>query len=386
MKTCACLLNTTELGGAERSFITQLGILNSPEKFDIYFPKIEGLKASEETLSFVKSNGLDQAKGFKYNSKLYKTSRSSNRFNFIDVILGMFEQILSYKIEGFLNYKNIWCNGNKVFIPLFFSAIVFGYEGRILWHLRDYPEKGSLNKIIKWLYQYFAKFNLIIIGNSDSTVWASKEIFDGIKTFRIYNPVIKNKNSRSKKETIKTLGFAGMSVPWKGLHELYLWASLYEKELIELGVEKILIFGKNIYHTEGEHSDYEAQLKQLKKLFNSSLIEHRGLVSPDEIYSTIDIMLHLSNRAEPFGRVILESFSQSIPCISTGLGGAGELMENNLRLIHFSNDYDGLYQKIRLLIEDPSFMDEEVQAGYKTYQFIQESAESDLFKLESLYF
>ncbi|MBK25441.1 MAG: hypothetical protein CME70_15710 [Halobacteriovorax sp.] len=385
MKTCACLLNTTELGGAERSFITQLGILNSPEKFDIYFPKIEGLKASEETLSFVKSNGLDQPKGFKYNSDLYKTSRSSKKVNLINVLLGMLEQVLTYKVEGFLKYKNIWCNGNKVFIPLFLSAIVFGYEGRILWHLRDYPEVGRLNKLIKFLYRYFAKFNLVLIGNSDSTVSAFKDIFTDIKALRIYNPVI-NENKISPKDSIKVLGFAGMSVPWKGLHELYLWASLYEKELKDLGVEKILVFGKNIYHTKGEHSDYEAQLNRLKKLFKSSLIEHKGLVSPQEIYSSIDLMLHLSNRAEPFGRVILESFSQSIPCISTGLGGAGELMTNNTGLLHFNNDYDGLYQKVRLLIEDASFKNKEVQAGYKTYQFIQESAESDLFKLESLYF
>ena len=385
MKTCACLLNTTELGGAERSFITQLGILNSPEKFDIYFPKIEGLKASEETLSFVKSNGLDQPKGFKYNSDLYKTSRSSKKVNLINVLLGMLEQVLTYKVEGFLKYKNIWCNGNKVFIPLFLSAIVFGYEGRILWHLRDYPEVGRLNKLIKFLYRYFAKFNLVLIGNSDSTVSAFKDIFTDIKALRIYNPVI-NENKISPKDSIKVLGFAGMSVPWKGLHELYLWASLYEKELKDLGVEKILVFGKNIYHTKGEHSDYEAQLNRLKKLFKSSLIEHKGLVSPQEIYSSIDLMLHLSNRAEPFGRVILESFSQSIPCISTGLGGAGELMTNNTGLLHFNNDYDGLYQKVRLLIEDASFKNKEVQAGYKTYQFIQESTESDLFKLESLYF
>ena len=191
---------------------------------------------------------------------------------------------------------------------------------------------------------------------------------------------------RVKKDFKGVIGFAGMSAPWKGLHELYLWSSLFEKDLVEMGVSEIAVYGKNIYLTEGEHTDYGWDLKRLKKLFPSRLIVHKGLVAPEQIYSEIDVMLHLSNRPEPFGRVIMESFAHGVPCISTGLGGAGELMGSFKELIHFSYDYGGLSKKLSFLFKNKSARGELSSKLRDEYQIFKKLAESDLKIIELTYF
>ena len=177
MNKTACLLNTPELGGAERSFLSQLGLFENKKQFDLFFPIIEGRLASEEMIKFVFSNELNSANGFDYDSDLYKASRSSKFINIFNVFIGMLNQVLNFRINGILSYDKIWCNGNKVFVPLFFSAILFGYKGKIFWHLRDYPSGKKLEKFIRFFYLRLAKFNLILLGNSDSTVQAYQKEF-----------------------------------------------------------------------------------------------------------------------------------------------------------------------------------------------------------------
>lgn len=385
MNKTACILNSTELGGAERSFITQLSLSNEGDDYVIFYPSVEGRSLSLESKTFLEQKGLMPGTSFPFHSELYSTSRSSRFENVIEIIIGMLEQILLFKTSNLLSYKNIWCNGTKVFFPIFFSSIIFGYRGTLVWHLRDYPSGGVYEKVIKFFYRRFSRFKLILVGNSDSVAESYKEIFNQETVLRVYNPVEELKTSEENRSFNGVLGFAGMSAPWKGVHELYLWASLYEDELINLGVKEIAVFGKNIYLTKGAHSKYSEDLALLKKKFPSKLIKEKGLVEPDKIYASIDVMLHLSNRVEPFGRVILESFAHGIPCISTGLGGAGELMAGSSGLIHFSHDYGGLFEMVKKLISDEQFRLKNIVNGHKKYEEFQAMAKSDLNSLKSSY-
>ena len=386
MNRVACLLNTPELGGAERSFITQLNLFENKDQFDLFYPVVEGKKISCELEDFILSNGLRPAQGLEYDSALYSTSRSGSFGNFLNILIGLLCQILNIKSQGLLRYEKIWTNGNKVFVPVFLSSLFFGYRGKVIWHLRDYPSGHKLNEILNLLYIRLAKFTLILFGNSDSTLKEYARFYPRVKGHRLYNPV--QIHSDFKKESVfnGVLGFAGMSAPWKGLHELYLWSSLYEKELLELGVKEIALYGKNIYLTQGDHSKYQEELIALRKKFPSKLIVEKGLVKPEKIFSDIDIMLHLSNRPEPFGRVILESFGYGVPCISTGLGGAGELMTSFKELVHFPYDYGGLTKKVELLVGELKGNCQIVQKGHEAYESIQNLAESDLNSVKSLYF
>lgn len=384
MNKVACLLNSPELGGAERSFITQLSLLSKETEFELYYPRIEGLKASAQLREFTESKLNKDLKSFVYNKTLYRSSRSSKS----DAFLGAFSMLLQVfllKVEGIFKFRTIWSNGNKVFYPVILGALLFRYKGTILWHLRDYPVNGRLNKIIRILVENFASFNLAVIANSDSVAKSFSHVFPKLVVHRAYNPVEEVEEKEIKKSS-GIIGFAGMSAPWKGLHELYLWASLFEKDLIEMGVKEISVYGKNIYHTKGEHQSYEEQLKKLSKKFPSQLIVRKGLVSPEEIFNSIDIMLHLSLKEEPFGRVLLESFAHGIPCISTGLGGSCELMENFPELIHYPYDYGGLTKTMAEVLKTPGLLEDIRTRGQKEYKRFQSLAKTDLLLIEKTYF
>lgn len=384
MNKIACLLNSPELGGAERSFVTQISLLQDGPQFDLYYPEIGSLQASKELEDFVKRKTNLKLLSFDYLEGLYRKSRS----NKADLILSFFTliyQAFLFKIEGFFDYKTIWCNGNKVFYPMAIGALIFRYKGVLLWHLRDYPAQGKINGIISKLVAKFGSFELSLVANSNSVALAYKEDFGVYKIHRVYNPV-EDVKDLGVKEPLGVIGFAGMSAPWKGLHELYLWASLYEKELKEMGVKEIAVFGKNIYHTKGDHQNYEEEIKKLGKKFPSNLIVKKGLIPPSEIFSSIDLMLHLSVKEEPFGRVLLESFAYGVPCISTGLGGAGELMENFPELIHFPYDYGGLTKKLSIILRDPATLEEIRIKGRNEYKSFQAEAKSDLKILDDTYF
>lgn len=387
MGKTACLLNSPELGGAERSFLIQLGLFNDRRRFDIYVPQVGDHKTSSQLTSFIEENKLSKSISFKYDSSLYEVSRSSFLgLNLVSLFVGLMEQILEFKQLKIFEKNQIWCNGNKVFLPAFLGAILFGYQGTIIWHWRDYPGAGKLSQVINFLGKKMSRFNLVLAGNSKSVCTALSNAYSDFDVVRLYNPVSLVKPREQSKEYLGVIGFAGMSAPWKGLHELYFWSSLYENELREAGVKEIALYGKNIYLTKGEHTFYQDELKRLKQLFPNNIIKEKGLVSPDVIYDSIDLMLHLSNKEEPFGRVILESFAHGVPCISTGLGGAGELMNGLDHLKHFSYDYGGLTEKVKSLFLNRSEYEAAAKIGLIQFKYFQKKAESDLEALENTYF
>lgn len=385
MSNTVCILNSPALGGAERSFLTQLGLLSNKSELSIYAPTIAEHGLSTELTSFAKENTLPSVIPFTYDQSLYQVSRSSISFNFISVFVGLLEQILSFKNLGIFEKKQIWCNGNKVLIPVLLGAIIFRYRGSVTWHWRDYPTSGKMSSILTFLVKKLGKFNLVLVGNSNSVCKKLSQVYPDFKNHRLYNPIALVKSTLSQKSYRGVIGFAGMTAPWKGLHELYLWSSLYEIELKDVGIKEIALYGKNIYLTKGEHSKYYDELQRLKELFPTSLIKEKGLVDPEVIYDSIDIMLHLSNKEEPFGRVILESFAHGVPCISTGLGGAGELMKGLKKLVHFSYDYGGLTLKVSELMKHRQEYEAVAEHGRLQFKYFQKLAESDLETFEDTY-
>jgi glycosyltransferase involved in cell wall biosynthesis len=136
----------------------------------------------------------------------------------------------------------------------------------------------------------------------------------------------------------------------KGVHEVYFFAWFYERELKALGIKKIRLYGDNVYETKGDHSNYKNDLKKMIEKMPTDLIEFAGLKSPETIYSEIDCLIHYSTRPEPFGRVIAEAFATSVPVITTGLGGAGEIVDhelNGFKTILY--DRKDLIEKIEML-------------------------------------
>jgi glycosyltransferase involved in cell wall biosynthesis len=354
-KKIAILLNTPILGGAERSIVQQVKLVSDLYNCTFFIPLIEGRREHSDDLSLLIKENKGHIQYYNFPKNIYRISRSKLYFNPFSLFLSFFSLMFSYKRIGLSEFDIVWCNGNKVGLSALIYSYIFRYKNKFIWHFRDYPSRSRKFRFIWRVLECKYLFSTLLIGNSQSVSEELKKVTNkkvAVKT--VYNPVedygnIENEIDKSG----VTIGFAGMFAPWKGIHELVVWASIYEDELKNINVKNIKIFGDEIYLTQGEHSGYRNQLNNLLCKFPSSLIQFCGLLPPSKIYSQIDILVHTSINPEPFGRVITEAFSAGIPVISTGLGGAGELvLQDYSGLTYYSNDYEGLYSNVKQLVED----------------------------------
>lgn len=350
MKTVAVLMNTNEVGGAERSLVFQLQ--NQIESHLTFFlPKIS---SSSKLETFLRSSGFTDIKYYEYPESIYSISRNNLKFKF-----SFFNDLYKFlfKSEDFnqLNkFDMVYLNGNKAAFLFFIKNRMMDFKGKVVWHLRDYYHASALTNMVWGLLNNCHQDNLSFICNSHSVKESLRPSpWKNYPIDVIYNPVGEVLPTRDTTKNIKTIGFVSMMAPWKGVHEIVLWSKLFEQELQDLGIEHIKIYGGDIYKTNGAHNDYCQQIANLHKKFNSSLLSFEGHKEPSEIFQEIDCLIHYSLSPEPFGRVILEAFDSGIPVISTCLGGAAELVQSQVTGIKvYPHDRRGLFMAIEQLIEN----------------------------------
>lgn len=334
-------MNTNELGGAERSLIFQL-INMSEGQLTFFIPKIS---ESTRLELFLRDSGFSNIEYYNYPHSLYSISRSelSIKFSvFMDCVRMLKGLNKSLRLDSF---DMVYLNGNKAAFLFLIKNKFTKFEGRVVWHLRDYYHSSRLTDFIWNFLKKGLDKKLSFICNSKS-VKKSLETspWSSFPASVIYNPVGANLPKRDSSREIKTIGFVSMMAPWKGVHEIILWSKLFEDELRKLGITNVKIYGENIYKTSGGIHSYRDQLKKLHQKFNSSLVTFEGNKDPKEIYQEIDCLIHYSIQPEPFGRVILEAFEAGIPVISTCLGGASELVQSQVTgLKVYPHDREGLF-------------------------------------------
>lgn len=386
MKRVAVFFNTSKLGGAERSMAHQICQFPTDVYCDVYIPKIEG--ESSELLELISANkNVRHIYHFSYPDVLYQISRSRFQIasQFLWIIVSIFEIFLNLRRHHLSKYRYIWANGNKVGAITFLYSLVSCYKGNFVWHFRDYPHfKGAWRYFWK-IFSLPRSFTLHLVGNSFSVRDSLESAFSSehIKKYKVYNPVGEKDSSFHRDDSaLRTIGIVSMFAPWKGIHYVLLWALMMEEDLKKLGINKIHIYGGNIYKTLGDHSRYTMDLRELMDKFPSSdFIEFCGVKKPTEIFSEIDLLIHSSLEPEPFGRVITEAYLHRIPVISTGLGGAGELIAQGRG--HYSPPYNylDLMNKVQWLIVHKEDRVRAVEAAYKFAMNIERDVPMELAKI-----
>lgn len=353
------VFNSPYLGGAERSAVEQAFMGLDCEQLVFHIPVFKRINNDCPITKFILSRN-DKAKisYFPFQTQLFQVSRS----NYLSQIIGLFFvpiaifKVFLYRKKMKLSKSDIlWLNGNKAAVLFILSLLFYSSSAKWIWHWRDYPSQSGILSLIKTFLGHLKPFKLILLANSQSVQTALDhwKPNPNIVSDFIYNP--SGAVSFRQRNAIKTLGIASMLAPWKGHHDVLLNLSLNKERLLKMGVDRCLIYGDEIYQTSGEHRGYKNQLEELiVKLQLSDFVFLKGSLPPQEIYKEIDLLIHSSLKAEPFGRVLIESFAAGIPILSTALGGAGEVIGANLergwsyQAFH-PNDF---YQQILSIISD----------------------------------
>jgi len=343
MKKIAVFMNTDRLGGAERSLIHQFKSLSTKNEYTFFIPRVS---QSLELENFIMENGFQKVVFFDFPMSFYEQSRSR-----VEVQKDMITDVFSLFVHpvSFYNlndFDTVYLNGNKVAFLFLSKTILKPFKGEVIWHLRDYFVFSKLMTMMFFVLKGFARCKVKFVCNSFSVLRSLERSFWGDCEKKVMYNMVGEALPTRKLDGIKTIGLVSMLAPWKGIHEVILFASLYENELRKIGVEKIKIFGEAIYKTNGTHSHYKRDLKKLIDKLGVKIISLEGGKPPHEIFSEIDCLIHYSIKPEPFGRVITEAYEAGVPVISTGIGGAGELTFGGNALTVTPYDLQGLFDKI----------------------------------------
>lgn len=318
--------NVNFVGGAERSFTTQLMDLKEKLVIQIYKPSYSS-DSHNDLNEYLKQ--LDfKTKSINIDSAYYSLSRSSSKllviYRLIQNIFKVRSQLSTFNIPS---HEMVYLNGSKIGILVLPILAFSSHRGRIFWHFRDYPNSKFLIFILKLLLRCFHQINLEFVTSSKSVTASLRESLPtNNKIHTVYNPV-NSYDKRTLNLQSLTIAHVGMLTPWKGQKVLLNFIKSFYSELKDLGIKEFIFWGEAIYQSDDEKSNsYKSELDSILSEIPKDFVTFAGKDSPENIYKKHDILMHTSLLPEPFGRVLVEAYSAGIPVLSTGLGGSFELV------------------------------------------------------------
>jgi glycosyltransferase involved in cell wall biosynthesis len=139
---------------------------------------------------------------------------------------------------------------------------------------------------------------------------------------------------------------------WKG-HEVFVRAmAALPSDLPVRGY----VIGAPLYDTAGSQWG-EAELRRL--VADAGAVDRvgfTGYVPAPEAMRALDIVVHASTQPEPFGLVIAEAMASGRALVTSGLGGAAELVEPGVDAeTHTAGDPASLARVLEKLVRDPAY-------------------------------
>jgi glycosyltransferase involved in cell wall biosynthesis len=232
----------------------------------------------------------------------------------------------------------------------------------VVWHVRDRIAADYLPEpAVRGLRLMLRHLPAAVIVNSRATM-ATVGASDPFVVHSVVPEVIQVAAARERPtgDDVFCVGIVGRLAPWKG-QDLFLRAFA---AAFPGGDERAVIVGAAMF---GE-DDYAHGLTELaRSLGIADRVEFRGFC--DDVLAELarlQILVHASLTAEPFGQVILEGMASGVPVIATDGGGPSEIITSGVNgLLFTAGDVGTLAQLLRTLRADEGLRDRLAAGGLK---------------------
>jgi len=233
----------------------------------------------------------------------------------------------------------------------------------LIWHIHDYV---STRPVMAHLVKVFRKRCSLVLANSNSVgldvrsvcgdVLPVQTFYNGVDTV-VFSPDGPTLDLDSLSglppsgPAVVRIGLLATLARWKG-HKTFLKAlSLIPPDISWRGY----VIGAALYQTDGSQCSIEELKKLTQELNISKSVGFTGFVEESaSAMRFLDIVVHASTEAEPFGMVIIESMACGRALVSSASGGAAEIVDADINaLSHPPGDAAVLAQQITSLATSP---------------------------------
>lgn len=252
------------------------------------------------------------------------------------------------------------------------AHVLGGLAGRlagvpVVWHLRDFPHAGTTGRFVRGLARVLPSH---VIVNSEAVAASlgldarATCVHNGVD-LRAFTPDIDGGPFR------RALGFGADDLvvglvahltPWKG-HLVFLraCATIAASE----PRARFAIVGAPVYGTDG-HGGYADEIRTtIDRLGLRDRVVLAGFRDDmPAVMRGLDILAHASERAEPFGRTLIEAMASGRPVVATTAGGVPEIVaEGETGTLVPPGDAGALADAVLRLLDDPALRDKLGRAG-----------------------
>lgn len=267
----------------------------------------------------------------------------------------------------------VHANGFKMHI---LGAYAAPKHTALLWHVHDFV---GARPIMRRLLRAYAPRCSVIVANSRSVANDLREALGaGTRIAVVYNAVDLTRFAPVGKlldldglsgldaapsNTVRA-GLVATGAHWKG-HTTFLQAlALLPSDLPVRGY----VIGGPIYQTRDSQILLSELRSEAVRLGITNRVGFTGYQADiASAMRALDFVVHASIAPEPFGLVIAEAFASGRAVISTGWGGAGEIIDpENNAITHGAGDASSLAAAIKRLATDASLRDRLGRAGRVT--------------------
>ena len=238
------------------------------------------------------------------------------------------------------------------------AALYGGLAGRLIgipvvWHVRDRIADDYLPlsavKLVRLLSRVLPT---TVVANSESTLSTLEGLPKRVSGAVVRNPVVRDSvvgpvERERLDDGVFRVGVVGRLSPWKGQH---VFLDAFAAALRDTGAEARLI-GSAMF---GEDAYEQALRDQVQRLGLADRVEFRGF--REDVFgelAQLDVLVHCSISAEPFGQVILEGMAAGLPVIASAAGGPLEIITDGVDgLLVRPDDVDALATSLRQVHQD----------------------------------